>query len=240
MSAPQQSKPALILGAFLFLGLFALGAFAYQGAHDMKQYERSVVVKGLSEQVHLADQVIWPIGFSVAAEALPELYGALESDAGKISAYLQEQGVAAENITLGMPQVTDKLADRYNNQVNDKPRFSAQQTVTVFSADVKKTRAIMGDISSLGKTGVVFVAKNYEQPIEYSFTKLNDIKPIMIEQATTKAREVAEKFAADSFSDLGKIKRASQGNFSILSRDKNNPQIKKIRVVSTVEYYLVD
>jgi hypothetical protein len=240
MSASQQSKPALILGVFLFLGLFALGAFAYQGAHDMKQYERSVVVKGLSEQVHMADQVIWPIGFSVAAETLPELYGALERDADKISSYLKEQGVAAQDITLGMPQVNDKLADRYNNQVNDKPRFSAQQTVTVFSKDVKKIRAIMSDISSLGKTGVVFVAKNYEQPIEYSFTKLNDIKPIMIEQATTKAREVAEKFAADSFSSLGKIKRASQGSFSISSRDKNNPQIKKIRVVSTVEYYLVD
>lgn len=240
MSASPQSKPALILGVFLFLGLFALGAFAYQGAHDLKQYERSVVVKGLSEQVHLADQVIWPIGFSVAAETLPELYGALERDADKVSGYLQKQGIAAKNITIGMPQVNDKLADRYNNQVNDKPRFTAQQTVTVFSRDVEKVRSIMSDISSLGKTGVVFVAKNYEQPIEYSFTKLNDIKPVMIEEATTKAREVAEKFAADSFSSLGKIKRASQGNFSINARDKNNPQIKKIRVVSTVEYYLVD
>tara|TARA_R110002126_G_scaffold13118_4_gene57043 strand:- start:185138 stop:185854 length:717 start_codon:yes stop_codon:yes gene_type:complete len=235
-----QSRPALILGAFLCLGLFALGGFAYQAVHDMKQYERSVVVKGLSEQVHLADQVIWPIGFSVAAEAPAELYSALERDADKISTYLQKQGVAANNISIVMPQVTDKLADRYNNQVNDKPRFTAQQTVTVFSNDVKMIRAIMGDISSLGKTGVVFGATNYNQPAEYSFTKLNDIKPMMIEEATNKAREVAEKFAADSFSGLGKIKRASQGNFSIASRDRNNPHIKKIRVVSTVEYYLID
>jgi hypothetical protein len=62
----------------------------------------------------------------------------------------------------------------------------------------------------------------------------------MIEEATKKAREVAQKFAFDSKSKLGKIKSASQGQFTISQRDKNNPQIKKIRVVSTVEYYLTD
>jgi len=62
----------------------------------------------------------------------------------------------------------------------------------------------------------------------------------MIEEATTQAREVAEKFAKDSKSRLGKIKRASQGQFSIGDRDRNNPHIKKVRVVSTIEYYLSD
>jgi hypothetical protein len=62
----------------------------------------------------------------------------------------------------------------------------------------------------------------------------------MVEEATTKARKVAEKFAKDSNGKLGKIKRATQGQFSINNRDKNNPHIKKIRVVSTIEYYLSD
>ena len=122
MSASQQSKPALILGVFLFLGLFALGAFAYQGAHDMKQYERSVVVKGLSEQVHMADQVIWPIGFSVAAETLPELYGALERDADKISSYLKEQGVAARPKVT--PLLQTKRARKKSVKSSGKNRWS--------------------------------------------------------------------------------------------------------------------
>lgn len=41
-------------------------------------------------------------------------------------------------------------------------------------------------------------------------------------------------------SRLGKIKTASQGQFSIESRDMNHPHIKNVRVVSTVTYYLVD
>ena len=98
----------------------------------------------------------------------------------------------------------------------------------------------MGLMSQLGKQGVVISRGNYETRTEYLFTRLNEIKPEMIEEATRKAREVAEKFAQDSQSQLGKIKRASQGQFSISERDKNNPHIKRIRVVSTVEYYLSD
>jgi hypothetical protein len=57
---------------------------------------------------------------------------------------------------------------------------------------------------------------------------------------TRKAREVAEKFARDSESRLGKIKSAQQGQFTIDDRDSSTPYIKKVRVVSTVEYYLSD
>ena len=53
-------------------------------------------------------------------------------------------------------------------------------------------------------------------------------------------REVAEKFAADSNSKLGKIKSANQGQFTIADRDSNTPHVKNVRVVSTVEYYLSD
>ena len=62
----------------------------------------------------------------------------------------------------------------------------------------------------------------------------------MIEEATRKAREVAIKFAQDSQSKLGKIRTARQGQFSISNRDSNTPYIKKVRVVTTVEYYLSD
>jgi hypothetical protein len=98
----------------------------------------------------------------------------------------------------------------------------------------------MGALPELGKKGIVITGGNYQNQTEYLFTRLNDVKPEMIEEATRKAREVAVKFAADSNSTLGKIKQASQGQFSIKPRDKNNPHIKKVRVVSTVVYYLSD
>ncbi len=90
------------------------------------------------------------------------------------------------------------------------------------------------------KEGIVFKIDDYDTRIEYIFTKLNEVKPLMIEESTKKAREVALKFAKDSSSKLGKIKKARQGQFSITNRDKNTPYIKTVRVVSTVEYYLSD
>ena len=70
--------------------------------------------------------------------------------------------------------------------------------------------------------------------------KLNDIKPAMVEEAARNARSVAEQFAADAQSQVGKLKTANQGQFTIEDRDSNTPYLKKVRVVSTVEYYLVD
>ncbi|MFT6883564.1 MAG: hypothetical protein ACJAVY_002370, partial [Marinoscillum sp.] len=77
-------------------------------------------------------------------------------------------------------------------------------------------------------------------PIEYQFTKLNEMKPPMIEEATKNARLVAEKFALDSESKVGKIRNANQGLFSITDRDQNTPEFKIVRIVSTIEYQLED
>ena len=60
----------------------------------------------------------------------------------------------------------------------------------------------------------------------------------MIEEATRNAREAAEKFAKDSDSKLGKIKTAQQGLFTIEDRDSYTPYIKKVRVVTTVDFFL--
>jgi hypothetical protein len=62
----------------------------------------------------------------------------------------------------------------------------------------------------------------------------------MIEKATINARAFADKFAKDSESKLGKIRTASQGVFSIDERDENTPFIKKVRVVTSIDFSLED
>ncbi len=88
--------------------------------------------------------------------------------------------------------------------------------------------------------GIVIAAQNWDTPTEFLFTSLNQIKPDMIDTATKNAREAAEKFAQDSDSRVGKIRRASQGYFSISERDRNSPDKRVVRVVTTVDYFLVD
>ena len=239
MSETDKSS-ALILGLFVFLGLAVLGYLLADAAIRYKEYERTVTVKGLTEQEYPADIVIWPVQFTIANNDLAELYDAIEKSTNKIRKYLQANGIAASEITLSSPAITDKSAQSYSSAQQAEFRYSAIQVVTVYSRNIKQVRRVMAGLPQLGKQGIAFTGGNYETRPEYIFASLNDIKPAMIEQATTKAREVATKFANDSRSKLGKIKRASQGQFSITGRDKNNPHIKRIRVVSTVEYYLSD
>ncbi len=231
---------AFILGAFLAFGLSVFGYMLGNTAIKFKEYERSVTVKGLSEQEHKADIVIWPIQFTVADNNLEQLYGSIEISSDQINAFLVKNGISVDEITFSAPAITDKSAQQYGNNARAEFRYTALQTVTVYSKNIDTIRKVMGKLSELGKKGIVFTVDNYQSRVEYIFTRLSQVKPGMVEEATQKAREIALKFAADSKSRLGKIKRASQGQFSIKSRDKNNPHIKKVRVVSTVEYYLSD
>lgn len=233
-------RSAWVLGLTLALGLSVLGYQLAGAAIKVKQYERSVTVKGLAERDVMADIVLWPIDFAAAGNQLEELYERMDSYAGKIKAFLIKNGVAPEDITVASPSITDKLAQQWGGAEKAEFRYTATQTITLYSENVEAVRAVMGQLSELGKQGVVFTGDSYQSQTEYIYTGLNQIKPEMIEEATRNAREVGEKFAKDSESKLGKIKKASQGQFSVRERDRSNPHIKKVRVVSTVEYYLSD
>ena len=230
---------AFILGGFIFLGLAVIGYQLGNAAIKVKEYERTVTAKGLSEREYNADKVIWPIQFTVTSNELTQIYQSIESNSLKIKGFLEKQGLSANEISFTSPVITDKSAQQYGN-AKAEFRYTALQTVTVYSKNINTVRNVMKLLPALGKSGIAFTGSNYQAQTEYIFTRLNEVKPEMIEEATRNAREVAEKFAADSTSKLGKIRRAKQGQFSISARDKNSPHIKKVRVVSTVEYYLSD
>ncbi len=236
----SSSLNLLWLGLSIMLGLAGLGYLLGHAAIEVKEYERAVTAKGLSEREYPADEVIWPISFSVAGNDLTAVYEELDRTTQQVREFLASSGLKESEITQANPILTDKLAQAWGDGQGAGYRYVATRTVTVYSNQVSQVRAAMGGLLELGKQGIAFTGDAYQNQVEYLFTRLNEIKPEMIEEATRNAREVATKFAADSDSKLGKIRSASQGQFSIEPRDTNNPHIKKVRVVSTVEYYLSD
>lgn len=229
-----------ILGVCIFLGLWILGYTLGYSFIKAKTMDRIVTVKGLAEKEVMADIVLWPIDFKVAGNELSEIYSSLERDNSRIIEFLKENGIDSNEITISAPTIEDKMLYQYDNNVAAF-RYVATQTVTVYSAKVDKVYTLTNKIGELVKENIALGNSNqFGSTTDYIYTKLNDLKPEMIEIATKNAREVAEKFAKDSNSSLGKIKSANQGQFTISNRDQHNPQIKNIRVVSTIEYYLVD
>ena len=138
------------------------------------------------------------------------------------------------------PDIKDRFADSWS-QEQITNRYVATSVIIVTSSKVELVRSIMQKQAQLMKMGIALITEDYgKNTVKYEFTRLNDIKPEMVEESTKNARATAEKFAEDSDSELGKIRRATQGQFSISDRDNNTPHIKNIRVVSTIEYYIND
>jgi len=236
----MQTKSSFILGVSLLFGLTLLGYILGSSIIQVKELERTVTVKGLAEKEVKADRVLWPIVYLYADNDQATLYAKLEQDTLKITNFLQKAGFSIDEMSSSAPAVTDKMAQGYGGSDKIKYRYSAVQTLTLYTDKVDLAQKSMSTIAELGKSGITFRSDSYDNKIEFIYTKLNEIKPTMIEQATQNARSSALKFAEDSKSKLGKIKTARQGQFTISSRDKYTPQIKKIRVVSTIEYYLND
>ena len=231
---------AVLLGTLLCVGLATMGLLLSEGIIKFRDMERVVSVKGLSERDMPADVAIWPIRFSEVSNDLSELYGSLESKNDKVNNFLRQQGFKVDEISVSEPAIQDRQAQGVSEEQVRNGRYAGTSTLTVYSNDIEMVRKAMSNLAQLGQNGIAISGQDYDVKTQFLFTKLNDIKPAMIEEATRNAREVAEKFAHDSGSKLGKIKRASQGQFSIDDRDSNTPYIKKVRIVSTVEYYLVD
>ena len=235
----SQSNSLTVAAAVLAVGLLGLGLILKSAAIDVKNMERTVTVKGLAEIEVAADTVIWPLQFSDADNDLEKLVERIEQKNDAVIAFLKLHGFDDDEISRGAQSIVDKQAREYGGE-NQQFRYIARASVTVYSSQPDKVKNALAKVGQLAKQGIAIVQDSYDTRIEYLFTGLNDVKPAMVQEATEKAREVAIKFAKDSQSKLGKIKTARQGQFSISDRDSNTPQLKKVRVVTSVEYYLSD
>lgn len=223
----------------LAVALVIMGLLLKKGLDGFSGRERTVNVKGLSEMEVPADKVTWPIVFKELGNDLQDLYVRINRNNLTVISFLKENGITDEEISVNAPEIIDMSAERYSTSPPPY-RYNVTSVITVSSGKVDLVRELISDQGELLKQGIAITGGEYRYNTVYSYTGLNDIKPRMIEEATRNARTAAVKFAQDSDSKLGKIKNAYQGQFSITDRDENTPYIKKIRVVTTINYYLKD
>ena len=227
----------VVLGVCLMVGLVVGALLLGNAIQATRADDRIVSVKGLCEREVKADNVICPFAYKEGGDDLQQLYKTIERKNAIIIDFLKKAGIAEEEISVAAPKVVDTRTEWSGSQ--NRYTYIVTSVVTVCTDKVDEIIALQSQQGALLQQGIA-TTSGWEYPTVYSFTKLNEIKPAMIETATRNARETAEKFAADSDSKLGKIKRATQGQFSINDRDSNTPYMKNVRVVTSVDYYLKD
>lgn len=233
------TKPALLLGLCLAVGLVGAAWLFGQQLLAVKALDRVVQVKGLSERDVNADMVIWPIKFTEVGDDLAQLMAGIERKNEQVRAFLLLHGFEAPEISVAVPQIQDRQAG-YQDGNSRQARYTVTSTLSVYSNKVDQALLAMPKLIELSKNGIAIAGQDYDAKPEFLYSELNQLKPQMIEEATKNGRAVAEKFAADAGSQVGKIRSANQGQFSIADRDTSTPHIKKVRVVSTLEFYLTD
>ncbi len=224
----KRSYLILISAALVAAGIFFLGVFIKSGIDNMAFRDRQVTVKGLAEREVEANRVTWPIQFSVAGNDQVTRYNE------KIVTFLTTNGIDKNEISINPPDTYNATTNQYSSG-NFKYNYSLTCNVTVTTSKVAKVRELLDRQAELLKEGIPY-SNSY---INYEYTALNDIKPTMIAEATKNARDAAARFAEDSGSKVGKMKTASQGQFSIEDQSAT-PFLKKVRVVTTIVYYLED
>jgi hypothetical protein len=229
----------LVAAIVLAIGIVAGGFLLGDGLKRARLADRAVTMRGLAERNVTADLATWTITFNAQGTELGEVQAEIDRDAANVVAFFRAAGFAADAVTDAGGSV---------NQFFDTNRGANQVTVTrrlqLRTTDVMRARRAHARQFELIRGGV---AIQEGSSMQYSFTKLNSIKPEMIAQATQEARRGAEQFARDSGTAVGGIRAATQGYFSIGARDGdvgeeggggNDSPFQKVRVVTTIEFYL--
>ena len=220
----------------LAVGLIVGGYLLGDGLTRARAADRAVTVRGLAERDVTADLATWTIAYSATAEDMASAQASVDQDSKAIRGFFAELGFPAEAL-----QPTGVNVTTYSD--NGVTRFTVRQRMALRSTDIKRAQAAVKRQFDLVRRGVMLEEGS---GMAYTFTKLNSVKPAMVAAATRDARKAAEQFAEDSGAGVGGIKSASQGYFEVTARDGDSggswgvsdSPFKKVRVVTTVDFYL--
>lgn len=233
----------LISIVVLAISIGYAGSQIRNGLTDFRSFDRSVQMKGLAERDVMADLALFPIAYTETGNDLSALQDLMDKRGQTIINFLKKYGIKDDEISLQQVQVQDLLAQAYRQNNSTENRYILIQSYLVRTTNIEAVSKSAEKLGELVRQGVVF-AQNTTTTPTYLYTKLNDVKPDMIAQATVNAREAAVEFAKNSGQKVGGIKTASQGIFQILPRDQTfaipeeQQKNKTVRVVATIEFYL--
>ena len=237
-----QGNRAILLGAvgIFSAALITSGYLLGDGLRRAKSAERSISVRGVSERDVTADLATWTISFSQEGPELDSVNARVEQQSAAVRRFFATAGfkpsdISDSGVSFNRAHVTNDAGQRVET------RITVTRSVQLRTADVMKAQQAHERLPALLRDGVELDGSN----LNYSFTRLNQLKPEMIAEATKRARGSAEQFAHDSGASVGQIRTASQGYFSVGPRDgaddgenssASDSPFQKVRVVTSVDY----
>ncbi len=230
------------LGLFVAAGLALGGYFVGQTLYNSKVALNTAEAKGLAERRVKADRANWNIVYTVTGAKrteIPNLYKQAENHRQTIFNLIKDNGFDDSEIELGV------LDYNYHEFRDDKQILVDQThklvgTISVETQKVEQVGKVRTNVNKLIAQGIDIE----NRAPSYSFTKLNEIKPDMLREATKNARIAANEFAENAGVKVGGIRSARQGSFYVRDAGMDYGDTTKIekdvRVVTTITFYLTE
>ncbi|QPC99691.1 SIMPL domain-containing protein [Qipengyuania soli] len=242
----RNNRIAFLGGSLILaLGMTAGSVALAKGMVSMKRADREVTVRGVAQRNVTANRASWSVGYSESAYTLADALAAVDRDTTMIRTYLAKHSFTGEQTTPSSASIS--VSDEYiNGKTTGRKVYSVSRAIGFDTENVAGVGAIEANKDELAQAGLVVDSTN----ASYEYTELDKVKPEMIAAATKDARRAAEKFANDSGSLVGGIKTATQGYFSVSSRESGSSDgdyggsstasspDQRVRVVTTIDYYL--
>lgn len=243
MTTFRPTTAAAVLGLCIALGPTFAGYFVYKGILEAKMSERYVTAKGLVERIEKSDRGTLEISFKVSGNNLNSLYQKLSHNSEIVREFMKKSGFEEKEISASSPRVSDLHARDYGSGTLSPERYLIESSLYVTSIKVDALKDVSSKTGDLISQGVSLSTTN----VTYYLDKFNELRPILIAESTKNAQEVAASFAKTTGSEIGGIRKANQGVITLTSPDASpnqtydegqNSLMKKIRVVSTLEFYI--
>jgi hypothetical protein len=232
----HRGQITMISAAILALGVTVGGYLLGDGLRRSREADRAVTVRGVAEKEVTADLATWTIAYSATAPDLASAQSSVDRNSQDIRDFFGGLGFAPDALQPTGVNVSISTD-------NGLTRFTVRQRMALRTTDIRRAQDAVRRQFDLVRRGVLLEEGS---GMAYTYTKLNAIKPPMIAEATRDARRSAEQFAKDSGTGVGGIKSATQGYFEVTARDGDSgggwgvsdTPFKKVRVVTTIEFYL--
>ena len=233
-------RPNFISPVILALGILGAGVSLSNAISNFRDFDRYVEVKGLDEEIVKSNQATWQISFTTSNNDLKQIYNSISTAQNAITKFLLDQGFKANEIQKQQITITDNLSTSYGQHNPNQPHYTANSGIKLVSGNIDLVSEAAQKTGQLVQSEIVI----NNSLVRYSYTDLNSIKVDMLNKATENARNAAQAFAKNSRSQLGKIKNANQGQFSISAAEGNDSYdaggsiMKKVRIVTSVQFFI--
>ena len=217
----------LLFGIVLVLGMLCSAKIIVDNLS-----QSGITVTGSAYEIVKSDSATLDLSINTRNADKAVAYAQLKNQIPAVVAYLIENGIKEDEITVNTPQ--NYSSNKYTSTgaaTNEIAYYNFSQIVSIKSQDIELIQKLSIDAQALLEKGINI---NTNRP-EYNYSKLADLKIKLLGEATKDAQMRATQMLKATNNKPGKIKSVKMGVFQITAPTSNEVSDWGINDNSTVE-----